>query len=148
MVNSNQVQLHQVASPSTPQLDHTQSGLKHPPPTLRLRLGLGLHPLLNQQVHSNSWESRLIQPSAPLGELSLAGRSLLTTRAGTNVTIDDADPQVVYTGFTSTPANQSPIPAIQSGAVYQNTISYTSSAQASASLTFTGTVCPSDQANE
>jgi hypothetical protein len=44
----------------------------------------------------------------------------------------------VYTGFTSTPASQSVIPAIQAGNFYQNTISYTSSAQASASLTFTG----------
>lgn len=55
-----------------------------------------------------------------------------------NQTIDDADALVQYSRFSSTPPAQSTVPDLQGGYYYMNTISYTSSAQASASLSFTG----------
>ena len=64
-------------------------------------------------------------------------------RTGVNATMDDASSVINYEGFTSTDSTQSSIQAISAGTFYQNTVSYTSSAGASASFSFQGESLPS-----
>lgn len=59
-------------------------------------------------------------------------------RNGANATLDDAAAEISYTGFESTKAGLNDIPAIKTGSFYSDTVSYTSSAGASASFSFTG----------
>lgn len=59
-------------------------------------------------------------------------------RSWSNSTLDDASSAVTYTGWTSTSFASSSIGAISSGTFYQGTVSYTSSAGASAAFSFTG----------
>ncbi|GFZ43783.1 hypothetical protein JCM24511_01503 [Saitozyma sp. JCM 24511] len=71
---------------------------------------------------------------------ALSGAQLTSTSAGpwSNSTLDDASSAVTYTGWTSTSSVSSSIGAISSGTFYQGTVSYTSSAGASAAFSFTG----------
>ncbi|RSH90596.1 hypothetical protein EHS25_001201 [Saitozyma podzolica] len=71
---------------------------------------------------------------------TLSGAELTSTGAGSwsNSTLDDASSAVTYTGWTSTSSASSSIGAISSGTFYQGTVSYTSSAGASAAFSFTG----------
>ncbi|OWZ30399.1 hypothetical protein C361_02020 [Cryptococcus neoformans Tu259-1] len=55
-----------------------------------------------------------------------------------NSTLDDASSEVTYSAFSSISSSQSTIPSIKRGSFYQDTVSYTSSADASASFTFQG----------
>ncbi|WVQ76437.1 hypothetical protein IAR50_006104 [Cryptococcus sp. DSM 104548] len=56
-----------------------------------------------------------------------------------NATLDDASSEITYTGFQSTSSpSSSSISAINKGDFYKDTISYTSSGDATAAFTFTG----------
>ncbi|XAO26428.1 hypothetical protein I312_105265 [Cryptococcus bacillisporus CA1280] len=55
-----------------------------------------------------------------------------------NSTLDDASSEVTCSGFSSISSSHSTVPAIKAGSFYQNTVSYTSNADASASFTFQG----------
>ena len=60
------------------------------------------------------------------------------SRDGVNATLDDAAAEITYSGFQSTQSSASDVQAFRAGSFYQDTVSYTSSAGASASLSFTG----------
>ncbi|KAK8845360.1 hypothetical protein IAR55_006073 [Kwoniella newhampshirensis] len=63
---------------------------------------------------------------------------VVASGAGVNSTLDDASSKITYSGFQSTSNIQSSVPAIKKGSFYKDTISYTSSAGAAASLIFNG----------
>ncbi|ADV24810.1 Hypothetical Protein CGB_K1110W [Cryptococcus gattii WM276] len=75
-------------------------------------------------------------------EFELIGVKLKTqvvpSGSPSNSTLDDASSEITYSGFSSISSSRSTVPAIKGGSFYQNTISYTSNADASASFTFQG----------